>query len=126
MKRIGGPTEDQEQIALFRWAELSKGKYPELELLFHVANGGYRTPVEAAKFKAMGVKPGVPDLFLPVARGGYHGLFIELKREKGGRVSDAQKGWIEALRRCGYQARVCHGWDAAHEEILAYLRGGTE
>ena len=125
---IIGPTEDQEQIALFRWADCLSGAHPELRTLFHIPNGGYRTPVEAARFKAMGVKAGVPDIFLPVARKGYHGLFIEMKRLRGGRLSDAQRGWIEALKRCGYRAEVCHGWEAASEVILTYLtgRGGND
>ena len=124
MRHAEGATEDQEQIALFRWLDLESAKHPELQLCFHIANGGYRTPIEAARFKAMGVKAGVPDIFLPVARGGFHGLFIELKRANGGRLSDAQRGWLEALRRCGYYAVMCHGWEAAREEIVQYLTGG--
>lgn len=124
MRHAEGATEDQDQIALFRWAAYQEGRFPELRCMFHVANGGYRTPIEAARFKAMGVKAGVPDIFLPVARSGYHGLFIELKRANGGRLSDAQRGWLEALRRCGYYAVMCHGWEAAREEITQYLTGG--
>lgn len=63
------PTEAEEQATLFSWAAMKRGKYPELDLLFHIPNGGSRGKAEAARFKAEGVKPGVPDLFLPVARG---------------------------------------------------------
>lgn len=81
---ISVPTESVEQQCLFRWAAFQSGKYPELKLLYHVPNGGSRKKSEAGRFKAEGVKAGVPDLCLPVARGGYHGLYIELKRLKQG------------------------------------------
>ena len=125
-RRGAGPTEAQEQEALFRWAAYSRVKYPELELLFHVPNGGGRNLIEAAHLKAQGVKPGVPDICLPVPSGRYTALYIELKRRKGGVVSDAQRGWIAALNRVGCRAVVCHGWDEAREEIERYLGGIRE
>ena len=115
------PTEDAEPMALFRWAELQAGKYPELRLLFHIPNGGSRGKAEAGRFRAMGVKAGVPDLFLPVARQGMHGLFIELKRQKGSRVSKEQQTWGTALYKQGYAAHVCYGWEDAMRVILRYL-----
>ena len=120
---MGDLTESQEQQLLFEWAALSAGKWPELALMYHIPNGGSRSKAEAGRFKAEGVKAGVPDICLPVARGGYHGLYIELKRVKGGRVSPAQQGWIAALRDQGYCACVCKGWDDAAHVIKAYLEG---
>lgn len=70
------PTEAEEQIALFEWARLQTGRFPELALLYHVPNGGSRNKIEAARLRAQGVKSGVPDLCLPVARGASHGLYI--------------------------------------------------
>lgn len=78
------PSEDVEQAQLFAWAAYASGKYPELALMHHIPNGGKRGKAEAARFKLQGVKAGVPDIFLPCARGGCHGLYIELKRVKGG------------------------------------------
>lgn len=60
------PTEDVEQMCLFRWADAQSGKYPELSLMYHIPNGGKRGKAEAGRFRAMGVKSGVPDIFLPV------------------------------------------------------------
>jgi len=120
------PTEGEEQATLFHWCDMVKGKYPELQLLFHIPNGGERRKSEAARMKAEGVKPGVPDLFLPVARGGYHGLFIEMKRREGGRISKEQKVWQAELLRQGYCACVCRGWEEAQHQIVAYLNGDTE
>jgi len=119
------PTEEQEQADLFEWAALQLGRYPELSLLYHIPNGGKRFIGQAVKFKAQGVKPGVPDLCLPVAKNGFHGLYIELKRQKGGRVSEQQTQWLQALEAQGYKALVCNGWEEAANTLKAYLKGGT-
>jgi len=113
-------TEEQEQIFVFAWARLHENAYPELRLLHHIPNGGKRTKAEAARFKAAGVKAGVPDICLPVARHGFHGLYIELKAKKG-KVSDHQANWIFALQQQGYQAVVCYGAEAATDVIRVYL-----
>lgn len=114
--------EDCEQMTLFEWACFQSGKYPELNLLFHIPNGGKRDAREAARFKRMGVKPGVPDLFLPVAKGGFNGLFIELKA-KGGRLTDYQKKWLDELNKQGYAACVCFGFEEAQKGLIEYLSG---
>ena len=116
------PSEGQEQATLFHWAEMKSFVYPELRLLFHIPNGGGRSKAEAGRFKMEGVKAGVPDLFLPVARGKWHGLFIEMKRLDGGRASQEQKDWIASLERQGYRAVICQGWQAAAEELEGYLQ----
>ena len=118
------PEEEVEQTCLFRWAAYSLGAHPELRLLHAIPNGGKRSKSEAARMKAAGVKAGVPDMFLPVARGGSHGLYIELKRIKGGRVSAEQLAWMEELTREGYTCAVCHGWEEARKVIQTYLKGG--
>lgn len=112
--------EAAEQEMLFNWAAWAEGQAPELALLFHVPNGGKRNAAEAAHLKRQGVRAGVPDLCLPVARGGYHGLFIELKAE-GGRPSAAQKEWLGRLRVQGYKAEICVGWTEAAAVICDYL-----
>lgn len=96
------PTESVEQQCLFGWAAFQSGRFPELALLYHVPNGGSRKKAEAGRFRAEGVKAGVPDLCLPVARGGFHGLYIELKRQKGSKTSDDQKAWLSNLEKQGY------------------------
>ena len=68
MYRIPCQLEGEEQAALFRWAQFQSGKYPELDLMFHIPNGGKRGKAEAARFKAEGVKAGVPDIFFPKAK----------------------------------------------------------
>ena len=76
---------------------------------------------DVSRCQWQGVTPGVPDICLPVARGGYHGLYIELKRLKGGRVEECQQWYLANLSRQGYKAVVCKGWEAARDVIEEYL-----
>lgn len=113
------------QEALFEWAAYNAGRFPELAYLHHIPNGGKRDKATAAAMKRQGVKAGVPDLCLPVARNGFHGLYIELKAGKN-RPTAKQKEWMEFLRLQGYHAAVCHHWGEAAELVEGYLmeKGG--
>lgn len=121
-REVFQPTEEQEQVAVFQWVELMMNRYPDLRWLIHIPNGGYRAKSEAVRFKRAGVKKGVSDLFLPVARKGYHGLWIEMKRRKGGRLSPEQKEWIDGMFQQGYLAVRCDGADEAIGMLERYLR----
>lgn len=116
------PTEDEEQATLFKWADTFKARLPELALLHAIPNGGKRPISVAVRMKRTGTKAGVPDMFLPVARHGCHGLYIELKRSKGGRISAEQTVWMRELAKQGYRCAVCHGWMQARDEIIDYLK----
>ena len=87
------PLEEAEQCALMEWAAYNAGKWPELRLLYHIPNEGKRSIRAGARLKAQGLKRGVPDNHLPVARGGYIGLYIELKRrdKRKSRVTHSTK-----------------------------------
>ena len=115
------PRESAEQQTLITWARLARGKYPELDMLYHITNEGKRSVVTGARLKSEGLKPGVPDLCLAVARGGAHGLYIEMKRTKGGRVSPQQAAWLEKLAHEGYATAICRGWEQARDVIERYL-----
>lgn len=114
-------TEQQEQIQLIKWTQQPsiRSTHPELALLFHIPNER-ADKVQAAILHKMGVKRGVPDLFLPVPAGLYHGLFIEMKTETG-RESDSQIWWQAHLQANGYVSVVCRGWRKATEVLLWYL-----
>ena len=114
------PTEAQIQAALFEWAAYNRLKYPELKLLHAIPNGGGRHPAEAANLRRQGVKPGVSDIFLPVARRCYHGIYIELKAAKG-KLRSAQRSWLAAVSRQGYYATMCRGIDEAIALLSWYL-----
>lgn len=115
------PTESVEQQRLFDWAKRESGRWPELELLYHIPNEGKRSRKTGARLKAEGLRKGVPDICLPVARCGCHGLYIELKRTRGGRVTKDQLDWIDDLTKQGYMAAVRLGWEEAAEMIEKYL-----
>ena len=124
------PTEHQEQVAVINWARVHEFKWPELKLLHAVPNGGLRRAttnakgkrysLEAQRLRNEGVSPGLPDLDLPVARRGFHGLRIEMKALDG-RASKDQRWWIEQLSQQGYLAVVKFGAEAAIKCLEWYL-----
>jgi len=114
--------EDKHQEACFKWFHTQRNKYPGLCLAFHPANGGKRNAREAVRLKRQGVKAGVSDIIIPVAKGKYHGLMIELKPPKAYKssVSKTQKAFIAAANDQGYLALVCYGFDEVKEVIENY------
>lgn len=110
--------EDAEQQALFQYAALQQD--PSWQMMFAIPNGGRRWINTALKMKATGLKAGIPDIFLPVARTPWNGLFIEMKSLKGS-VAPNQKVWHQLLREQDYRVAVCKGCDAAIEVITEYL-----
>lgn len=103
------------------WARLAQAAYPALKLLHAIPNGGHRHIGTARALQRQGVRPGIPDLFLPHARAGYHGLYIEMKRRQGGRVEVEQRETIESLRAEGFRVEVCRGWEAGRAVLVEYL-----
>ena len=122
------PTEHEEQVTVVQWAAAHEHVEPRLRMLFAIPNAGAGAQKgQAGKMRAEGVKAGVPDLCLPV-RAPYakmyppwSGLYIEMKRRKGGRTSPEQQWWHDALRGQGYRVEVCRGADAAIEVLRDYL-----
>jgi len=112
--------EHDAQRDFITWCGYSTGAHPELAHVFAIPNGGHRHKATAAKLKAEGVKAGVPDLFLPVARGGYHGLFMETKI-KPNKPTAKQVDWLDALQQLGYAAEVCYGYEGLVECVNWYL-----
>lgn len=120
--------EAKHQATLMTWA--ARYRVPEgpdvepgavlTDYLYAIPNGGRRNKIEAARLKAEGVKAGVSDLHLPIARGGFVGLWIELKADEG-REQPSQRDWRERMTRAGHRAVVCRGWAAAMDEIRIYL-----
>lgn len=107
------------QCACVRWFRYA---YPH-HLLYAVPNGGQRSVATAARLKAEGVLAGVPDLFLSAARGGFHGLYIEMKDGAKGRVSESQRDTMERLTAEGYLCAVCRNFDEFRQTVEEYLRG---
>ena len=112
-------SEAAEQRVVMEWARMSQGKYPDLELLYHIPNVR-SNKIQRFQLAKQGVKAGIPDLCLPVARGGWHGLYIEMKTSDG-RVSPAQKQVMEQLHQQGYAVQLCRSADEAIRVLEVYL-----
>ncbi len=87
----------------------------------HIPNEGKRTLATGRKLVRLGLRSGFPDLFFPYAKKGFYGLFIEMKRKKGSKVSSAQKKWIATLNKQGYLAVICYGSEEAINVINGYF-----
>ncbi len=131
--------EDQHQHALFTWARTYRVRGPGIvdpaylaDYLIAIPNGGYRKGLEAARLIGLGVKAGVSDVFLPLPRPGYHGLWIEMKKPRNDFPSPSaakvaftenQRAWQERMTVQGYLCAVCYGWESAKIAIISYLSG---
>lgn len=105
------PTEHEEQRELVRWFRQT---WPGVRI-FAIPNGGARSRATAGRLKAEGVSSGVPDLFIPA-----WGLWVEMKRSKGGSLSPEQKDWIKYLESVNYWVIVGKGEVDARQQILAF------
>lgn len=99
--------------------------YPDFApYLIHIPNGGSRkNAFEGYRLKRQGVRKGVSDLFLPVPRGHFHGLWIEFKAEPpfDAPVTEEQLEWIEMMKQQDYAAYVCLGVTEAMDTLKDYL-----
>ena len=110
--------ESREQIALFQWIRL----HPKLKhIAYHVPNERKTSKISGCILKRLGVLSGVSDVVIPVARGGYHGMYLEMKSSKG-RLSENQKSFLDNMTKEGYMAVCAHGFDSAKEFIEEYLK----
>lgn len=106
------PSEDHEQMLFVQWFRRT---YPGV-LIYAIPNGGARHPAVAMKMKCTGVTKGVPDLHVPA-----WSLWIEMKRQKGGRVSDEQKEQMAYLQSIGHTCLVCAGNEIAQQMTRAFV-----
>lgn len=125
-------SEKDHQVIVIQWRDnpINQKLYPGIELLFHIPNET-QSARERGQKKLMGMLNGVPDLCLPIARHGKHGLYIEMKKPKtakspAGRQSVEQVYWQRRLEENGYQYTVCHGWEEAVDTLIAYLGSGSD
>lgn len=122
MAKNNTPLEEYEQEQIFRWARANQTKYPDLQLLNASMAGVRLRPGQRIKAKKQGMPKGYPDIFLPVSVDAYSGLFIELKRLRGGVVFQDQKTWLKWLNAEGFKAVVARGHEEAIWIIRQYLR----
>lgn len=107
-----------EQKQFIEWFKLT-----HRDKLINADVGGVWTKnyAQAMKNRLLGHSNGYPDIFIPEPNKKYHGLFIEMKRVKGGSCSPEQKGWIDALNKRGYKVIVCYGMDDAIKAVEEYF-----
>lgn len=124
-------TEHGHQAALFCWTHMPETRklYPDLgeSLLFAIPNGGARGDTQKSRMirggqlKAEGVKDGVPDIFLSIAKGGYFGLYIEMKKP-GQKPSPNQLEFRDKVWAKGYGWTYCDSWEKARDALIAYMQ----
>ena len=122
MRRVRQSPEFLEQSALIKWCRLPSTlrKHPELRLLSCSLNGVKLSKAQAGKAKAAGMLAGEHDVRLPVARGAYHCLSIEMKANNN-QPTKAQLEYGALLEAEGGKVAYCWSWDEARREIEAYL-----
>ena len=123
-KQRNAQPEAIEQEKVIKWARDNENNYPFLWLLHSSLNGVKLSKNQAGRAKTQGMLSGVPDLFLPVPRKNFHGLYIEMKSEKG-RVSVSQSRFLSVTNELGYQSIVCYSSEDAIEKINEYLKNAN-
>ena len=118
-KKRNAQPEAAEQENVIKWARDNEKNYPFLWMLHSSLNGVKLSKMQAGKAKASGMLSGVPDLFLPVPRGSFFGLYIEMKSAKG-RIMPSQSRYLKAVSDFGYNAVVCYSSSEAIEKIKEY------
>ena len=113
-KQMQQMSEHQHQVIVVK--EIERMGYP----VFAVPNGTNKSRSAQVKFKAEGLRAGVPDLFVPAPKHGWHGLFIEMKSMKG-RTTPQQRAWMDELISRGYQCEVCKGYEQAIGKFKEYI-----
>ena len=79
------------------------------------------SPRQGARMKALGYTKGWPDIFIPIPRRSWGGLFIEFKSPKG-KISEVQKIMLKGLHDLGYQNAVCRTVEDAITVVRMYLK----
>jgi len=109
------PLEEHDQMRLSAWLTRNGIRHTAS------ANGGKRTVQAGRKLKLMGLSCGFPDITIPYQAGGYGGLYLELKRVRGGQPTSEQIAWIEFLRTQNYYADFAYGFEEARQIVMKYL-----
>lgn len=129
---INNTRESAQQTALIAWARLNLCRFPCLQWLHHIPNGGPRggdmvsREIAGARLKAQGVVPGIADIFLPARTWNFSGLYIEMKNpnvrgRKDGGITEKQKAFSKYVSAEGYAWVCAYNWKEAAVYIERYL-----
>ncbi len=125
IRNIPHQNEHYEQVRVIQWARFMEQEYPCLRWLHSVPNGGYRNQSVAKYMKAEGVKAGVSDLFLPVSRCKFSGIYIEMKVAPN-RLTRNQQHFLSFAIDNGFAGVVCYSADSAIETLEKYLHNNRD
>jgi len=126
------PTETEDHKALIRWVRFMELQIPDLRFFIHYPASGFNVGAREQKarnkvviiqrqiLKQLGVSNDVADFLWPVRRGPYPGLWMELKRRRGGKLRQGQREWLNAMEAQGYAVAVARGLEAAKAVVLQY------
>lgn len=115
---LKGKEEHFIQVRLFRFVER---EYPQYyDDFFAIPNGGLRSASTAKGLREEGQKAGIPDTFIDVAKGAYHGMRLEVKADKG-RLQPNQVIALQKLSERGYFAVMGRGYHECESQIISYL-----
>jgi len=134
--------EEAEQVAVMQWADYQRAPLgPLRRFIVAIPNGAYlagspgQRTAQMARLKKAGLRPGAADFFVMIAAGGWHGLWVEMKkrreqfrsaREASSAVSAEQAQFSADATAAGYRHAVCYGFEEAAEQIRSYLEGAKE
>lgn len=130
-KLLAVPSEHEECRWLIEWAQTQRfGIWRLSDVLVHVPNGAFHGAdrkagaVVARKLREQGLQAGVFDYILPVPilKLGCPGLWLEMKRTRGGVVSEEQKKFQGRMQHLGWQCEIAKGWVEASHYIRDYLK----
>lgn len=114
-------TESAHQKAIIAYSKFrSIGKYKLIDFLIKIHNEGRKSLFEAIRDKSLGIKAGVSDLFLAFPSRGYHGMWVEVKSDKG-KLSKLQKNWFDKMQFMKYYTVIVRNLDDFIREIDFYL-----
>ena len=113
-EKVKQKSEHLEQVEFVSWF---RKNYHPTHRVFAIPHGGLRSKGVAMSLKAEGATAGVPDLMIPSL-----GVFIEMKKEKGGKVSPEQMEWLDYLTSVGYYTKVCNGCEEAKQFVLSIIK----
>ena len=106
-------SEYEEQKCVVHYLELKHIKFTA------IPNSTYTNIGQRVRNKQSGLRPGLPDLFMIINN---NGIFIEMKKKKGGILSKEQEEWINEINKCKcLNAYVCHGFEEAKSIIDQHL-----
>ena len=113
-------SEHREQVALIKWRDRNRDRYPQLGAMYAVPNAGKRGRKARSAMLDEGLSAGVPDVCLPCPAGGFGALYIEMKYGRN-KPTENQRAWIQFLRALGNRVEVCYSYEAARAVVCDYL-----